>query len=169
MNPQAQNIELSWRNVDQALLFGFEFEFKKKILLKKERILNLGFNASYIKSQTKIDSQELELIQALDPNHSDTRPMFGQSPYIINFYSQYQFNKWTSSANFNISGKNIVIVQKGAVDVYQAPQPFLNLKINRKISDKSNISLSARNLLSAKNRWYYPFNDKEYNLSLIHI
>ncbi len=163
MNPQAQNIELSWRNVDQALLFGFEFEFKKKILLKKERILYLGFNASYIKSQTKIDSQELELIQALDPNHSDTRPMFGQSPYIINFYSQYQFNKWTSSANFNISGKNIVIVQKGAVDVYQAPQPFLNLKINRKISDKSNISLSARNLLSAKNRWYYPFNDKEYN------
>ena len=163
MNPQAQNIELSWRNVDQALLFGFEFEFKKKILLKKERILNLGFNASYIKSQTKIDSQELELIQALDPNHSDTRPMFGQSPYIINFYSQYQFNKWTSSANFNISGKNIVIVQKGAVDVYQAPQPILNLKINRKITEKSNISLSARNLLSAKNRWYYPFNGKEYN------
>lgn len=163
MNPQAQNIELSWRNVDQALLFGFEFEFKKKILLKKERILNIGFNASYIKSQTKIDSQELELIQALDPNHSDTRPMFGQSPYIINFYSQYQFNKWTSSVNFNISGKNIVIVQKGAVDVYQAPQPFLNLKINRKIGDKSNFSLSARNLLSAQNRWYYPFNDKEYN------
>ena len=163
MNPQAQNIELSWRNVDQALLFGFEFEFKKKIILKKARILNIGFNASYIKSQTKIDSQELELIQALDPNHSNTRPMFGQSPYIINFYSQYQFNKWTSSANFNVSGKNIVIVQKGAVDVYQAPQPLLNLKINRKISDKSNISLSARNLLSAKNRWYYPFNDKEYN------
>ena len=44
-----------------------------------------------------------------------------------------------------------------------APQPFLNLKINRKIGDKSNFSLSARNLLSAQNRWYYPFNDKEYN------
>ena len=51
--------------------------------------------------------------------------MFGQSPYIINFTLNTK-NKWSLGANFNVSGRNIVIVQKGAVDVYQAPQPMLN-------------------------------------------
>lgn len=162
MNPQAQNIELSWRNVDEASLIGIEFEVKKKFVFDENEYLNIGFNTSLIKSETKIDSLELELIRAFDPNHSETRPMFGQSPYIINFYSQYQKNKWTLGANFNVSGKNIVIVQKGAVDVYQAPQPMLNLKLSHQILDNSTLSLSAKNLLSARNRWYYPFNAQEY-------
>lgn len=162
MNPQAQNIELSWRNVDEASLFGIEFEVKKKFVFDENEYLNIGFSTSLIKSETKIDSLELELIRAFDPNHSETRPMFGQSPYIINFYSQYQKNKWSLGANFNVSGKNIVIVQKGAVDVYQAPQPMLNIKLSHQILDNSTLSLSARNLLSVRNRWYYPFNGQEY-------
>ena len=162
MNPQAQNVELSWRNVDEASLIGIEFEAKKKFVFNENEYLNIGFNTSLIKSETKIDSLELELIRAFDPNHPETRPMFGQSPYIINFYSQYQKNKWSLGANFNVSGKNIVIVQKGAVDVYQAPQPMLNIKLSHQILDNSTLSLSARNLLSARNRWYYPFNGQEY-------
>lgn len=162
MNPQAQNIELSWRNVDEASLIGIEFEVKKKFVFDENEYMNIGFSTSLIKSETKIDSLELELIRAFDPNHSETRPMFGQSPYIINFYSQYQKNKWSLGANFNVSGKNIVIVQKGAVDVYQAPQPMLNIKLSHQILDNSTLSLSARNLLSVRNRWYYPFNGQEY-------
>ena len=110
MNPQAQNVELSWRNVDEASLIGIEFEAKKKFVFNENEYLNIGFNTSLIKSETKIDSLELELIRAFDPNHPETRPMFGQSPYIINF-TQYQ-NKWSIGANFNVSGRNIVVVQK---------------------------------------------------------
>ena len=88
MNPQAQNVELSWRNVDEASLIGIEFE-AKEIVFKENEYLNIGFNTSLIKSETKIDSLELDLIRAFDPNHPETRPMFGQSPYIINF-TQYQ-------------------------------------------------------------------------------
>lgn len=165
MNVEAQNVELSWRNVKEAVLFGLEFEFKKKIVLNEGEYLNIGFNTSLIKSSTQIDKGELELIRAFDPEHSDTRRMYGQSPYIINAYSQYQNNGWNIGANFNVSGESIVIVQKGAVDVYQAPRPILNFNVAKQISEKSRLALSANNLLSARNLWYYPYKAEEYIFS----
>ena len=39
---------------------------------------------------------------------------------------------------------------------------MLNIKLSHQILDNSTLSLSARNLLSARNRWYYPFNRQEY-------
>ena len=162
MNPQAQNVELSWRNVQEANVVGMELEYKKKFILEEGEYLTLGFNTSIIHSKTQIDPQELELIRAFDPEHSDTRPMYGQSPYIVNLYTQYQIAGWNVGANFNVSGKSIVIVQKGAVDVYEAPKPMLNLKVDKQTSKRTKLSLSASNILSAKRLWYYPYKDEEY-------
>lgn len=162
MNPQAQNVELSWRNVQEANVVGMELEYKKKFILEEGEYLTLGFNTSIIHSKTQIDPLELELIRAFDPEHSATRPMYGQSPYIVNLYTQYQIEGWNVGANFNVSGKSIVIVQKGAVDVYEAPKPMLNLKVDKQMSKRTKLSLSASNILSAKRLWYYPYKDEEY-------
>jgi len=162
MNPQAQNVELSWRNVQEANVLGMELEYKKKFILEEGEYLTLGFNTSIIHSKTQIDPLELELIRAFDPEHSATRPMYGQSPYIVNLYTQYQMAGWNVDANFNVSGRSIVIVQKGAVDVYEAPKPMLNLKVDKQMSKRTKLSLSASNILSAKRLWYYPYKDEEY-------
>ena len=162
MNPQAQNVELSWRNVQEANVLGMELEYKKKFVLEEGEYLTLGFNTSIIHSKTQIDPLELELIRAFDPEHSATRPMYGQSPYIVNLYTQYQMAGWNVGANFNVSGRSIVIVQKGAVDVYEAPKPMLNLKVDKQMSKRTKLSLSASNILSAKRLWYYPYKDEEY-------
>ena len=162
MNPQAQNVELSWRNVQEANVLGMELEYKKKFILEEGEYLTLGFNTSIIHSKTQIDPLELELIRAFDPEHSATRPMYGQSPYIVNLYTQYQIAGWNVGANFNVSGRSIVIIQKGAVDVYEAPKPMLNLKVDKQMSKRTKLSLSASNILSAKRLWYYPYKDEEY-------
>ncbi|MEJ6710921.1 MAG: TonB-dependent receptor [Flavobacteriales bacterium] len=162
MNPQAQNVELSWRNVQEANVLGMELEYKKKFVLEEGEYLTLGFNTSIIHSKPQIDPLELELIRAFDPEHSATRPMYGQSPYIVNLYTQYQMAGWNVGANFNVSGRSIVIVQKGAVDVYEAPKPMLNLKVDKQMSKRTKLSLSASNILSAKRLWYYPYKDEEY-------
>ena len=162
MNPQAQNVELSWRNVQEANVLGMELEYKKKFVLEEGEYLTLGFNTSIMHSKTQIDPLELELIRAFDPEHSATRPMYGQSPYIVNLYTQYQMAGWNVGANFNVSGKSIVIVQKGAVDVYEAPKPMLNLKVDKQMSKRTKLSLSASNILSAKRLWYYPYKDEKY-------
>ena len=148
--------------MDEATVLGIEFEYKKKIILDEGEYLNIGFNGSIIHSETEIDSLELILIRSFDPNHASTRPMYGQSPYIVNFYSQYQKLGWNVGASYNVSGESIVIIQKGAVDVYQAPRPQLNIQVGRKFSEHVNLSLSAKNLLSAKTKWYYPFKGEEY-------
>ena len=101
MNPQAQNVELSWRNVQEANVVGMELEYKKKFILEEGEYLTLGFNTSIIHSKTQIDPLELELIRAFDPEHSATRPMYGQSPYIVNLYTQYQIEGWTFSSFWN--------------------------------------------------------------------
>ena len=162
MNPQAQNVELSWRNVQEANVLGMELEYKKKFVLEEGEYLTLGFNTSIIHSKTQIDPLELELIRAFDPEHSATRPMYGQSPYIVNLYTQYQMAGWNVGANFNVSGRSIVIVQKGAVDVYEAPKPMLNLKVDKQMSKRTKLSLSASNILSAKRLWYSPYTDEKY-------
>lgn len=162
MNPQAQNVELSWRNVQEANVLGMELEYKKKFVLEEGEYLTLGFNTSIMHSKTQIDPLELELIRAFDPEHSATRPMYGQSPYIVNLYTQYQMAGWNVGANFNVSGRSIVIVQKGAVDVYEAPKPMLNLKVDKQMSKRTKLSLSASNILSAKRLWYYPYKDEKY-------
>ncbi|MDA9003805.1 TonB-dependent receptor, partial [Flavobacteriales bacterium] len=162
MNPQAQNVELSWRNVQEANVLGMELEYKKKFVLEEGEYLTLGFNTSIMHSKTQIDPLELELIRAFDPEHSATRPMYGQSPYIVNLYTQYQMAGWNVGANFNVSGRSIVIVQKGAVDVYEAPKPMLNLKVDKQMSKRTKVSLSASNILSAKRLWYYPYKDEKY-------
>ena len=162
MNPQAQNVELSWRNVQEANVVGMELEYKKKFILEEGEYLTLGFNTSIIHSKTQIDPLELELIRAFDPEHSATRPMYGQSPYIVNLYTQYQIAGWNVGANFNVSGRSIVIVQKGAVDVYEAPKPMLNLKVDKQMSKRTKLSLSASNILSAKRLWYYPYKDEKF-------
>jgi len=44
MNPQAQNVELSWRNVQEANVIGMELEYKNKFILEEGEYLTLGFN-----------------------------------------------------------------------------------------------------------------------------
>ena len=48
--------------------------------MKDLKTSNFAFNTTYIKSKTSIANDELIEIRATDPDHDDTRPMFGQSP-----------------------------------------------------------------------------------------
>lgn len=101
MNPQGQNVELSWRNVQEANVLEMELECKKKFILEEGEYLTLGFNTSIIHSKTQIDPLELELLRAFDPEHSARRAMYGQSPYIVNLYTQNQIARWNVGTNFN--------------------------------------------------------------------
>jgi outer membrane receptor protein involved in Fe transport len=75
MNVEAQNVELSWRNVKQANIVGLVLELKKKVVIDQSKYLNIGFNTSIIRFETQIDDGELELIHSFDPTHSNTRRM----------------------------------------------------------------------------------------------
>ncbi|MEC7653640.1 MAG: TonB-dependent receptor, partial [Bacteroidota bacterium] len=170
----ASNTEITWKNVDRAELFGAELEIKKNLGFINDILdnINFAFNATYIKSKTSIAADELFEIRATDPDHEMTRPMFGQSPYIINSMISYVNSQKGLSINsgFNISGEKLVLVTPGGTpDVYDQPRGTLDMSINKTFGDKLTISLKGRNLLDPEYRQTYTLKDVEYDFQNFNI
>jgi TonB-dependent receptor len=166
-NTQAQNAELTWRNIDKATVYGAEFEIKKNLGFISDSIntFSFGGNFTYVYSEVGIDDQELELIRANDPNADDKRALFGQSPYIVNIFLGYNNDSLGLSANlsYNVSGEKIAVVILGATpNVYQQPVNQLDFNINKRIGKKFSLRFKAQNILNPTIKKTYNYKDEEY-------
>ncbi|MEM7037194.1 MAG: TonB-dependent receptor, partial [Bacteroidota bacterium] len=174
INPIAQNVELNYRNVPQAQLFGVEFEFRK----------NLGFisplfdnfrasgNLSLIKSQLDINPQELSQIHALNPYAEPTREMFNQSPYTANAELAYIHDTLgiTSAVNFSVFGPRISAVSLGGTpNVYEQPRPSLDFSVGKTFKNGLGIRIRARNLLNPEYRQIHTFKGEEFTYNSYRI
>jgi TonB-dependent receptor len=167
-NPEAANAELTWKNVDNAKVYGAELEFSKHLKkgVKFVEDLTLGGNFTYVKSIVSIPVKELVVIQDQDPSAKDTREMFGQSPFIINAFVNYKNKSGiNANVNFSVSGKQISVITIGATpNVYQQARPKLGVNISKKINNFS-LKLSADNLLDSKYLSSYSYKGEEYIFS----
>ncbi len=166
-NPVAVNPEISYQNVEQARNYGFEAEFRKSLdFINALRNMYFGVNFAYIRSEVSIDPQELESIRALMPDHPDTRPLFGQAPYIVNGILGYKNVKIGHSANivFNMTGERISLVTKGGTpDVYEQPLPLLDINIRQNMGSHFVLTLKAKNLLNSMRKEVYHYNSEDYS------
>lgn len=165
-NPEAPNGEFTFRNVDQALLFGGELEVRKNLNFIAESLSNfsLGTNFTYVYSRTKIDARELQQIRATNPYAKDYREMFGQSPYVVNALLSYK-NVTGTSANlaFNISGPRISYISIGGTpNIYELPRASLNFNIQHEFQNGLGLKMEANNILNAKNQQAITFKDQKY-------
>ncbi len=168
-NPIAVNPEISFQNVSSATNYGVEFDLNKKLdFIDFLKNVSVGVNFSLIKSIVAIDSLELLSIRALDPGAPDTRPLFGQAPYIINAMLGYANPNSGLTANliFNMTGKRISLVTKGGTpEVYEYPFPKLDFNASKTLGKNFIVSFKVKNILNpVKNNSYeykgvkYPFN-----------
>ncbi|MGB1032493.1 MAG: TonB-dependent receptor domain-containing protein, partial [Flavobacteriales bacterium] len=88
----AANTEITWVNVDRAQVFGAEFELRKNLsgISPSLKNFSVGANLTIVHSATDIQEDELTEIRATDNDHADTRPMYGQSPYLLNAIGSYR-------------------------------------------------------------------------------
>lgn len=166
-NTQAQNSELTWRNIGQATVYGAELEAKKQIGFLSDSIRHyfIGCNFTYVYSKVGIDAQEIELIQAVDPGAPSTRAFFGQSPYIVNANLEFRHDSagLTTNLSYNVSGEKIAVVVLGATpDVYEQPFHQLDLNVGKKLGKRFTLSFKAQNILNATIKRTYTYKDKEY-------
>lgn len=166
-NTEAQNAELTWRNIDKATVYGAEFEIKKKLNFISNDIhsYNAGGNFTYVYSEVNIDAQELELIKANDPNAKETRSLFGQSPYIVNLFFGYNNDSLGLSANlsYNVSGEKVAVVIVGATpNVYQQPVNQLDFNLSKKLGKHFSLKFNAQNILNPIIKKTYDYKDQEY-------
>ncbi len=168
-NPEAQNTELTLRNVDNARLYGTEVEMRKSFgfIGSFFQAFALSANFSYIHSETQIDKKELNLIRAVHPEAVAKREMFGQAPYTVNVMLSFDNRKGTkANLTYNVVGERISVVTRGATpDYYQKPQPVLNFNVAYQFESGISIKLSGSNLFNSASREAVNFKGTEYTIN----
>ena len=166
-NTQAQNDELTWRNVANGKLYGAEIEVKKQLnfISNDKHQYSVGGNFSLIQSEVDIDQQQLELIRAQDPSAASTREMYGQSPYIVNAFVGYNNDTLGLSinVNYNVAGEKITLVVVDATpNVKAQPVHQLNMNLTKTLGDHFKLKLSASNLFNPIVKQTQVYKGKEY-------
>jgi hypothetical protein len=145
---------LSGGNPVTATLMGAEFEMRKSMgfitpLLKE---LTLGANVTLIQSERKLSKIELDNKRSADPDFSDTRPLYDQSPYIINLDLNYEHVK--SGTSFviaaNLTGARLALVKTLGPDIYEHPPITLDAAISQKFCKHWSIRFGVKNILDSE-------------------
>lgn len=169
-------------NAGVADVYGAELELRKAVGFNKKgkEHLNLvlGSNFTYIVSRINMNQVMLnkgtELVSEKSLREenaregeviSDYRPMFGQSPYIVNGFVTFRNDSLglVMNLSYNVQGKRLAVIGVGKLpDVYEQPFHSLNLKVSKTFGEDNRWkgSLSAQNLLmNARRRSYESFGD----------
>ena len=157
--------EYTFQNADQAFNYGVEAEIRKTLgsagFLEK---INLVLNGALIKSEVKFKNIATDR----------TRPLAGQSPYIINagiFYNDPEKSKLMVNLMYNVIGKRIHIVgiprETGWEDIpdnYEMSRHLVDFVISKKIGKYAEIKIGIKDLLN-QNIVFKQTIDKDVDMS----
>ncbi len=145
--------DYTFQNALGATNYGLELELRKSLesLGKKDNIFRyfknfmLVANASYIKSEIKLDTEKFYSAEA-------KRPMQGQSPYIVNLGMYYQDNDHglMVSLLYNMIGKRIVVVGLDTPDVYEMPRNVIDLTLTKNVGENVQVKAGVQDMLNQK-------------------
>lgn len=150
---------MTYQNVASAFSYGFEVDYKlnfgQLFGVKNAFLEGLNFigNFAYIKSEVDV-SKVLATAEK-------SRPLQGQSPYIINGSLQYSNTKkaYGVSVSFNRVGERIVNVGNIEYASYwEKPRSVIDLQINKTFYKKLDVRFGIRDLL-AQNIIFYQNGD----------
>ncbi len=163
-NPGAggNTIERQYENVSQATALGLELEFRKNLgpLL---RYFKIGINTSFIYSRVPLEADEAATLNFSDSTIGNSRPMFGQSPFIINANLIYDNPDNGLSVNlvFNVFGARLKLIET-ALLVFEKPRPDLNFSIKKKIGKRLSLRARFNNLLNPAYEQRFTFREQNY-------
>jgi len=146
------NSGITWQNIENSNVVGFEFEGKKKIT----KFFDIKANVTLVNSQSEFVRKSMTVIDGAKiytPIDTVMRPMFGQAPYIINAIASYKSDSLglTATLSYNIQGPRLVItgVVKGRPDVYELPRNTIDFKVSKTLGKHFSTSLTIRDMLNA--------------------
>lgn len=143
-------------NLETANVFGLELEFRKKLGTWFNNLANwnLNLNGSYIISDEKYSEDELKLRQlGLRDGQTlgDSRPLQGQSPYLINAGIEYNNSEKGIQGGlfYNVQGKTLQVVGDGFYpDVFTIPFNSLNFNLIKQFNVNRKLAFKITNLLN---------------------
>lgn len=161
------NNDIVYLNVSRAIVYGMELEIRQGLGKFWSGLENFSLDGNFTLTHSRINIPEVEMGKRLyyDSSASDTRPLQGQSPYLINAslsYTNYK-SKTASTLSFNVFGRRLSEVMRGGMpDVYEKPRPALDFTFTQGLFSSLNLKLTARNILNSKNSKVIEYKDVEY-------
>jgi hypothetical protein len=155
-------------NADKANLVGAEFEIRKGLDFINEGLKNFTFLGNATILQSKVT---LTTTQASGKEAEQNRPLYGQSPYLVNGGFQYSSSQWNASLLYNRVGPRLYLVGDpngaGFFDIYEKPRNLLDLQAARKVlAGKGELKLTVSDLLNNQFAFYdNPSQKAAYNFS----
>lgn len=150
--------ESSYTNRESATVVGWEAEARINLGMLKEELneFTLGVNYAWIHSETALTAVEKVAKESTESNVSGTRPMYDQSPYILNADLTYENLRTKTSVTlaYNMTGQRLVIANPLGPDVYEKPGDSLDLTISQALSENWKIRFTAKNLLNPEYERY---------------
>jgi len=143
---------ISFINRPEAEVRGVEVEARHGLGFLGEPLedFSVGMNAAYIDSEVKLSPAEIaNRIQFLG-DATDTRPLYDQSPYIINADFTWDQRDWgtTATAVFSVFGPRITIAGLATPDIYEQPAPQLDFILSQRLGEHFKLRFTARNVLN---------------------
>lgn len=137
------NLILTFTNPESAILYGGEFEVRKKITEKFDVYSNLAL----ITSSVNVNGV--------------SRQLQGQSNYVINGGVNYKTGKNTFNLSYNRVGDRISAVGfQGYPDIFENSRDIVDFVYLRKINN-GEIKLSCSDILSQPTKFYQQINNRE--------
>ncbi len=145
--------QYQFRNAEKAELTGLELEFRKSLgfLSESSDFLNslyLNGNGTWIVSEVTLDN----IAAGGNKLESSTRPLQGQSPYLINAGLQYDNSAkgFGFSLLYNRIGQRLSLVGNQTFpDIYENSRDLVDLQFSKKLmKSKAELKLTVSDLLN---------------------
>jgi outer membrane receptor protein involved in Fe transport len=162
----AANQVVTYRNRDRATVYGLELEARKNLggLASWLRHVQVGGNLTLAQSEVTRTEEVLEAIRAFDENPSETRPLQGQSPYLLNLNAGYENPEAGTSVNvfFNRFGDRLQTVSRNGVDIFERARSTLDVTASQRLLRGVSIKASVKNILDSEEIVSQQFKGTEY-------
>ena len=162
------NPQIKYNNVDQALVYGVEFEFRKGFgwITPAFESFKFGMNFSYIYSEVDIPAVEYAIISSRNPEFNEPlRPFQGQSPWLINanLYYNGKTNGLDASLAYNYFAPRLTEVsENGTPDIYESTRGMLNFVIKKQWGMHFSASFTLKNILDTPYMKTYTYKGEIY-------
>ena len=143
---------LSYANARGAVNAGVELEARKSLgfVHKDVEELSLLGNVTLVHSRVELDP----LAQGIQT--TQTRPLAGQSPYVVNLALDWEHpgTKFRARILYNVYGARISQVgQNGLPDVFEQPRHLVDASVGQGFGEHVELKLSLENLFNAPVRF----------------
>lgn len=150
--------ELFYTNIPKSINYGAELEYRINLSIFTKNDSNillsntsLFSNLAFIKSE--VDNKNVA--------GATTRPLQGQSPYVVNGGVSFVHPKhdFSVSIAYNVVGRRIWIVgNTQEPDIWENPRHVLDFQLTKMFKKKFEIKINARDLLAQNQIFYQDIN-----------